>query len=142
MAVIADNSTTTPVTDSPGNTSDASAPAAQVSYVMINGTNLTTPLQAVTTCDQTGCAITAYTVTGAGTMNTTGYNCSVTDNGKVYLTCDSIYDGNGDGICTSGESCIQFGIVGTYITRKERNSQDQWVDHDDSFFLPRVGVQP
>jgi len=85
------------------------------------------------------CTTTGFTV-GVHTIDTTGYACSVQDDGKVYVTCDSTLDGNGDGICTSGESCIQFGIVGNTIIRKERNSGDSFVDQDKSFVIPRAAV--
>lgn len=101
-------------------------------YSCINGS-------ATVTKQRQDCATTGFMVSGKF-INTTDYRCAVTTDGKEFVTCDSIYDGNGDGICTSGESCIQFGIVGNYIVRKERNSQDQFVDSDNSFFLPRTEV--
>src|SRR5258708_5355069 len=104
--------------------------------------NLSTPMQAIQTCDQSaGCIQSGYIVNGNTLINTTGYNCSVADDGKTYLTCDSVYDGNGDGVCTSGETCVQFGIVGSFITRKERNSQDHWIENDPSFVMPTPPVQ-
>jgi hypothetical protein len=87
------------------------------------------------------CTTTGYVLNNETFINTTGYNCSITSDGKAYLTCDSIYDGNGDGICTSGESCLQFGIVGSFVVRKERNTGDQYQVADPSFFLPRATTE-
>ena len=122
----------------------ALAPDATVQPDLItnNGKPLSTPVQAINACAQNdSCTTTGYVAAASAVIDTTGYNCTVTDDGKVYLTCDSIYDGNGDGKCTSGESCIQFGIVGNYVTRKERNSQDTFVDYDTTYVMTRAEVR-
>jgi hypothetical protein len=113
----------------------------QTADLTAEGKPLSTPMQAINACRTTGdCTTTGYLTAAQAIINTTGYNCTITDDGKIYLTCDSMYDGNGDGKCTSGESCIQFGIVGNYITRKERNSQDTWQDHDTTYTMKRAEV--
>ena len=90
--------------------------------------------------ERTECTATGYRATSGVVLDTTGYACTVSGNGKAYVTCDSIYDGNGDGVCTSGESCVQFGIVGGFVTRQERNSDDRWADHDATYTLNRAAV--
>lgn len=44
-----------------------------------------------------------------------GYKCNLEN---LVLSCDSVYDGNGNGICTSGESCIEINIKD--LSKKER----------------------
>lgn len=61
-----------------------------------------------TTCNKRG-----YTIDIAGSNKKidfakAGYYCSLDGN---ILTCDSVHDGNGDGICKSGETCIKFEIT-------------------------------
>jgi hypothetical protein len=97
-------------------------------YECYNGTRT---LQSVVT----DCTTTGYLVNDHVRINSSQYNCSVEDNGKVYVYCDSIYDGNGDGICQSGESCIRIGIVGGYVETDVRNSQDTFKPADNSFYL-------
>jgi hypothetical protein len=128
-------SSNTPVTtcsDAPTNASCITTFVARP-YPCINGTS-------TITTTKTSCSTNGYVINNVVTLNTTGYGCSATDNGKVYVTCDSNTDGNGDGICTSGESCVQFGIVGTFVTTQERDSQDQWVDNDPSFGIAPATV--
>ena len=38
----------------------------------------------------------------------------------LKLTCDSVFDGNGDGICTSGESCIEYDLSNLNEYKKSR----------------------
>ena len=80
------------------------------------------------------CKVTDYVVNDIVKISADRYTCSVSEDGKIYITCDSKYDGNGNGICTPGESCIQFGIVGSSVQQKFRNSQEEFVDYDASFF--------
>ncbi len=84
------------------------------------------------------CLLTGYK-TPNGEINTDGYSCTIEGNGMT-IVCDSKYDGNGDGICTSGESCMKFDI-GRYSTQKyEKNSQDTFTQNDKSFFLDKANV--
>ncbi|MDP3698182.1 MAG: Ig-like domain-containing protein [Nanoarchaeota archaeon] len=74
-------------------------------------------------------------------LDTTNYACSTQESGStITVICDSQYDGNGDGICKSGESCQKFVVNGTTIVRSEKNSDDQYKEADDSYFMPEVGV--
>jgi hypothetical protein len=90
---------------------------------------------------QRDCVPVGYLINDQITLSTKEYACSLIDDGKVYVTCDSRYDGNGDGICTSGESCMRFGIVGNFVTTEKRNSQDEFTESDDSFFLDEAKVE-
>ena len=51
------------------------------------------------------------------------------------------YDGNGDGICTSGESCMKFVVNGDSFEKYEKNSEENFKDDDDSFFLQRASAE-
>ena len=53
----------------------------------------------------------------------------------VVVVCDSIYDGNGDGECASGESCARIIIDGDDTTVSLKNSRDNYVIEDDTFML-------
>jgi len=62
---------------------------------------------------KTICNNEGYTIDIAGSkkkidFDKAGYYCSLDGN---IITCDSVYDGNGDGICHSGETCIKFKIT-------------------------------
>lgn len=59
----------------------------------------------------------------------------------LIITCDSKYDGNNDGICTSGESCTQFRITKDSIKRMIKNSRDDFAEHDSSFFLEELSME-
>ncbi|MBS3138795.1 hypothetical protein J4207_03765 [Candidatus Woesearchaeota archaeon] len=86
-------------------------------------------------CDTTG-----YVINNVH-LNTIDYKCDVIDNsGVITATCDSVFDGNGDGVCGSGESCTRFVVDGTSVTRTEKNSGDTWVASDESYFLERADV--
>lgn len=69
------------------------------------------------------------------------YACSNTESGSmITVICDSKYDGNGDGHCSSGESCQQIVVNGTTIQKLEKNSDDEYRADDDSYFMPEVGM--
>ncbi len=68
-----------------------------------------------------------------------GYSCSIgKDASYKIMICDSIYDGNGDGICSSGESCMKFVIVDEEFVQYEKNSRDTFVKEDASYFTNRI----
>jgi len=70
------------------------------------------------------------------------YNCSVEESGgTITIICDSIYDGNGDGICTSGESCQKFVVQNETASRFEKNSKDFWQETDPGFTSRRTHVE-
>ena len=64
------------------------------------------------------------------------YSCSAIDSDSVM--CDSKYDGNGDGICTSGESCMKFIAVDDTLQKYQKNSKDEFVAEDRSYFLTPI----
>lgn len=68
--------------------------------------------------------------------------CSYSTEGEtLVITCDSKYDGNNDGICKSGESCIQFRITKDSIQRSMKNSRDNFVEDDNTFFLEKLSME-
>lgn len=68
--------------------------------------------------------------------------CSYETEGQtLIITCDSKYDGDNNGICKPGESCIQFRVTKDGIQRFEKNSRYDWVEDDDTFFLDRLNVE-
>ncbi len=71
-------------------------------------------------------------------INVEGYECSVNDN---VVICDSKFDGNGDGICTSGESCMKFDFDQGSYTQYEKNSNLDFVESDESFFVDKASVE-
>lgn len=62
------------------------------------------------------------------------YQCSsITSSSTLVVICDSNHDGNGDGVCQAGESCVSF-IFNRYgHTQLVRNSNSEFSDQDASF---------
>jgi len=60
------------------------------------------------------------------------WQCSFELN-NTCVVCDSTKDGNGDGICHSGESCIKWCRTSQGLTKYEKNSRDDFVKVDNSF---------
>lgn len=88
------------------------------------------------------CTTKGYVIKDKIQLDTDKYECSITeDSDDVIVTCDSRYDGNGDGKCTSGESCMKFVIDGEEVSRSEKNSRDNFIEEDESFFLERASVE-
>ena len=68
--------------------------------------------------------------------------CSyTTEQDTLIITCDSKYDGNNDGICQSGESCTQFRITKDNIQKLMKNSRDDFVEDDKTFFLEKLELE-
>lgn len=68
--------------------------------------------------------------------------CSYEDEQEtLVITCDSKYDGNNDGICTSGESCMQFRITKDKVYTSMKNSRDDFIGYDKSFFLDELRME-
>jgi hypothetical protein len=113
---------------------NSSCTEEQVEYtdLCLNGTTVVTSVEEI--CEETGFMLNDIEI------DTRGYICSAFEDGKTYLVCDSKYDGNGDGVCTPGESCVRFGAVGGYITREEKNSEENFASRDDSFVLDKPEV--
>jgi hypothetical protein len=88
------------------------------------------------------CSTTGFLVNNKVKLDTNLYRCSGEVVGsKTIMTCDSRFDGNGDGVCTSGESCMQFTIDGTTVTTKEKNSRDDFVADDDSYYAKEATAE-
>jgi len=51
-----------------------------------------------------------------------GYVCDFTENKDgVYIICDSVLDGNGDGKCASGESCVKYDLTNKVTEKTDLN---------------------
>ncbi len=69
------------------------------------------------------------------------YGCSTEQSGtSIIVTCDSKFDGNGDGTCSSGESCQRIVIDGESITKSEKNSDLDYSEKSDSYFVQEMEV--
>jgi len=64
--------------------------------------------------------------------------CSAVGNEVI---CDSKYDGNNDGICQSGESCVKFVVTQDKVERYLKNSQEEFTAEDESFFLEKLDYE-
>jgi hypothetical protein len=62
-------------------------------------------------------------------------------NNQLEIICDSKLDGNNDGKCHSGESCIKFVVTKNSITKYLKNSQPDWVQSDETFFLDELNYE-
>ena len=72
--------------------------------------------------NKTICNKRAYTIDIADStkninFSKAGYYCSLEGN---IVTCDSVHDGNGDGKCKSGETCIKFEITSQGINTLQK----------------------
>jgi hypothetical protein len=76
-------------------------------------------------------------------LSTQEYGCTTfEDDNRITVICDSTTDGNGDGICSSGESCQKFVVEGRSIRKMEKNSREDFVEgEDDSYFVGRVDAE-
>lgn len=107
----------------------------EMSYNCVNGTK--TAEKTSKNCKQKG-----FLINDVVKLNTQEYECSTQEeNDKVIVVCDSRFDGNGDGICTSGESCVKFIIGGDKVQQYEKNSRDDFIETDESFFLERASTE-
>ncbi len=59
----------------------------------------------------------------------------------IIVICDSKYDGNNDGICQSGESCVKFIVTPDKVEKFLKNSQDEFTAEDESFFLKKLDYE-
>ena len=55
------------------------------------------------------------------------------EDNKAIILCDSKSDGNNDGVCQPGESCIKFIVSKDEIKQLFRNSRKDFVENDESF---------
>ena len=86
---------------------------------------------------------TADTVTEKGMINFKEWGkCSYEkqENG-ITVICDSKYDGNNDGICQSGESCIKFIVTADKVEKFLKNSKEEFTAEDESFFLKELNYE-
>ncbi|MBU0757619.1 MAG: hypothetical protein KKF44_06120 [Nanoarchaeota archaeon] len=85
---------------------------------------------------------TSYVINDAVKLLTKDYVCdSFQEDKSIIIICDSIYDGNGNGECTSGESCMKFVVTGKEIKQYEKNSRNDFVTTDLSFFLDKASSE-
>ncbi len=63
------------------------------------------------------------------------------EDSELIIICDSKYDGNNDGICQSGESCIKFVVTQNDVKRYLKNSQEDFTEEDKSFFLEKLSYE-
>ena len=107
----------------------------------------TTHLKRLTNCTQevnneTVCELYAYQIDNYGIISTKEYDCTeYYDYANFTLICDSKIDGNGDGLCRSGESCQKFFFEGDNMTVFEKNSVEEWYSTDSTYFLDRLQVE-
>jgi len=88
------------------------------------------------------CQTTGYVINNVVDIDTSMYSCSTTEEGEnIVLLCDSKFDGNGDGICTSGESCQKFVVNNNNFEAYEKNSKENFMLEDNSFFIDRASVE-
>ena len=70
------------------------------------------------------------------------YECLYSPSGNsVIIICDSKFDGNGDGICQKGESCISFIVTPDRIDKMYRNSQDTFLPYDETFYQKPIELE-
>lgn len=68
--------------------------------------------------------------------------CSYTaGNQTAEILCDSRLDGNNDGICQPGESCIKFIVSKDNIQALYRNSRDDFVENDETFRQEELSLE-
>jgi len=60
---------------------------------------------------------------------------------KIIVICDSKTDGDNDGICKSGESCVKFVISQNDVKRYVKNSKDEFTEDDKSFYLKKLDYE-
>lgn len=87
------------------------------------------------------CEVDELIIGGKYLLKTEGYFCSVgEEDGYQVVICDSKRDGNGDGVCRSGESCMKFVLGRGGLKQYEKNSREHYTEHDDSYFTERIAV--
>lgn len=60
---------------------------------------------------------------------------------SVIITCDSKNDGNEDGICQPGESCVSFIVSKNRIERFFRNSRADFTSDDPTFYQDKLTME-
>ena len=127
--------------DEPFNTS-CSVTENSYNYTCKTGTN--TVQRSKEICTDKEMRLTVDKLTGTETFSLEYGDwgkCTYETQGQaVVITCDSKYDGNNDGICQPGESCVQFRITKTGVQRLMKNSRYDFVEEDDTFFLQELNL--
>ncbi len=62
-------------------------------------------------------------------------------NDSAIIICDSNKDGNGDGICQPGESCIAFIVSKDKTERLYRNSRIDFASDDATFYQKKIDME-
>lgn len=123
------------VCDDPPTNSSCHNETREISYTCVNGTEIVERTRKE-------CKQKELVISNLVKLDTKNYECSTEeDGGKVIVICDSRYDGNGDGKCSSGESCMKFVIDGDKVSQYEKNSRDDFTEADKTFFLDRASVE-
>jgi hypothetical protein len=82
------------------------------------------------------CTPVGFTILDTYDLPLTDYECSIDGvEGVIVAVCDSRNDGNGDGICHPGESCMRFEFTNEGYTQEFKNSKDDFRTHDRTYFL-------
>lgn len=84
-----------------------------------------------TTCETVGYEI--NNITNISFKDFGACNYKLTGKPSIIVVCDSKYDGNGDGVCHSGESCIRYIISESKVKIEYRNSELNFSEENHSF---------
>lgn len=72
------------------------------------------------------------------TMDFTDFGkCSI-DEKEFCIICDSRQDGNADGICNGGESCLKNCLKDKKIESSQKNSREDYMTTDSSFKMTKA----
>lgn len=125
-------------TDEPENTS-CQLVTRMFDYPCITGTQLVQ--NTVRDCRTTGHNVTVGNTTVVLTED--DYVCLPTEDTaeQVTIICDSKFDGNGDGACSSGESCMMIVVTADGLQKLEKNSRNDFVEQDDGYVIPEMPVE-
>mgnify|MGYP001589182513 CR=1 FL=1 len=69
---------------------------------------------------------------------------TINSNSCLVVTCVSLYDGAHRGQftdCRGGKTCQRFEICGSNIKTFYKNSREDFVENDPSFYLPKLGIK-
>ena len=86
-------------------------------FVWIHQEQIPIALKNKTICNKRAYTIDIADSTKNINFSKAGYYCSLEGN---IVTCDSVHDGNGDGKCKSGETCIKFEITSQGINTLQK----------------------
>lgn len=96
----------------------------------------------IVTNTQEVCTPQKLTIQEKYALSVDGYTCTPTsDAGTITLICDSKTDGNGDGICQSGESCQKFEVRNGQLYSYQKNSREDFIENDRTFNQQPIQVE-